>query len=218
MKISDGWVLHRPTSSFSPTKSFTRSLESTKMLRQFLKTWQVLVTPIVSKESWSSGLKMLDFLAFWNFLAWLGLFGLAGNLGLDSTSGLDGTSWPGWHFLDWPGLLGLAGISWPGWDFLGWLGLLGLAGTSWPGWDFLAWLGLLGNWWNKLKLCCLYTPIMLKFENWIYKIESTKFEFHNFKFPKLSGGIFIFPRSIIPQRIRMAWEYSFSHALLFPRE
>ena len=145
MNISDGWVLHRPTSSFTSTKSLTRSLESTKMWRQFLKTWQVLVTPIVSQESWSSRLKMLDFLAFWNFLAWLGFLGLAT------------TFWPGWYFLAWLELLGLAGASWPGLDFLTWLVLLGLAGTSWlsetswpgygtswTGWDFLAWQGLLG--------------------------------------------------------------------------
>ena len=59
MNISDGWVLHRPTSSFTSTKSLTRSLESTKMWRQFLKTWPGLVTPIVSQESWLSRLKML---------------------------------------------------------------------------------------------------------------------------------------------------------------
>ena len=27
-------------------------------------------------------------------------------------------------------------------------------------------LELIGNWWNTLKLCCLYTPIMLKSEIW----------------------------------------------------
>ena len=59
MNISDGWVLHRPTSSFTSTKSLTRSLESTKMWRQFWKTWPGLVTPIVSQESWLSRLKML---------------------------------------------------------------------------------------------------------------------------------------------------------------
>ena len=164
------------------------------MLRQFLKTWQVLVTPIVSQELSSSRLKMFDFLALWNFLAWLGLFGLAW------------TFWSGWDFLvwlgllAWTGLLGLAWSSWPGWDFLAFLGLLdlrknflvrltllGLAGTSWPGWDFLASLGLLGNWWNKLKLGCLYTPIMLKFEIWNMKYEIgfgawEHLFFHTFKY------------------------------------
>ena len=145
MNISDGWVLHRPTSSFTSTKSLTRSLESTKMWRQFLNTWQVLVTPIVFQESWSSRLDV------WNFLVWLGFLCLAT------------TFWPRWDFLAWLELLGLARTSLPGLDFLTWLVLLGLSGTSWlfetswPGWDFLAWLGLLGNWWNKLRLCCLYT-------------------------------------------------------------
>ena len=32
--------------------------------------------------------------------------------------------------------------------------------------DFLTLLELIGNWWNTLKLCCLYTPIMLKSEIW----------------------------------------------------
>ena len=156
--------------------------------------WLIIIA-VVNAESLITGFSSIQTVSFcvecsfWN-LYWTtfsGLLGYLALLGLDGTSWLFGTSWPGWNFLVWPGLLGffnllgLAGTSWPGWDFLTWLVLLGLAWTSWLGWDFLIFLdflvlldfltslGHLGNWWNTLKLCCLYTPRMLIFQFWNFK-------------------------------------------------
>ena len=50
---------------------------------------------------------------------------------------------------------------------------------------FSSLLGLLGNWCNAVKICCLYTSLMLKFHisTFNFPLSTLKFWMSNFKFP-----------------------------------